>query len=211
MAFLADYDYPPTMTDIYAPEKDSNMIRNAFKYSNLLSSTDQWSASSTDSCFFVEAESISTPTTSVVDEPAVWNQFVESILGNEPIEVNSQVDLSPEKQGRKRKLSEKTEKEALNSELDLDDYRKMRIRFVNSSFFFVNNFFRNNIAVRKSRKRTKMRAEKINTKVTELVAESEKLQEMISHIQQQSFVLETKAKRAERQIDETQKVMIHFT
>ena len=63
MAFLADYDYPPTMTDIYAPEKDSNMIRNAFKYSNLLSSTDQWSASSTDSCFFVEAESISTPST----------------------------------------------------------------------------------------------------------------------------------------------------
>ena len=77
----------------------------------------------------------------VVDEPAVWNQFVESILGNEPIEVNSQVDLSPEKRGRKRKLSEKTEKEALNSELDLDDYRKMRIRFVNSSFFFVKNFF----------------------------------------------------------------------
>jgi hypothetical protein len=75
-----------------------------------------------------------------------------------------------------------------------------------SLLIIINHSYRNNIAVRKSRKRSKLRAEKINSKLIELVAESDKLQEMIAHIQQQSLVYESKTRAAERQIDETEKV-----
>ena len=51
MEFLTDFDYPPTMTDLYAPEKESTLIKNAFKYSKTAPLSDQWSFSTTDSSF----------------------------------------------------------------------------------------------------------------------------------------------------------------
>ena len=136
---------------------------------------------------------------------------MESILSDDPLELTTHVELSPEKRGRKRKLSEKSEIEALELKPELNDYRQKRIRYLLSFLIIINHSYRNNIAVRKSRKRSKLRAEKINSKLIELVAESDKLQEMIAHIQQQSLVYESKTKRAERQIDETEKVKSNFT
>jgi len=54
MEFLTDFDYPPTMTDLYAPEKESSLIRNAFKYSKTAPLSDQWSVSTTDLSFAAE-------------------------------------------------------------------------------------------------------------------------------------------------------------
>ena len=61
MDFLCDFSYPPTMTDLYAPEKESNVIKNAIKYSNSLLPIDQWSPSTTVPDSHIEPIVISEP------------------------------------------------------------------------------------------------------------------------------------------------------
>ena len=65
---------------------------------------------------------------------------------------------------------------------------------------------RNNIAVRKSRERAKLRTENTQKKLIELHSETQTQKELIIHMQQQCIELETKASRAERRLEETLKV-----
>jgi hypothetical protein len=66
--------------------------------------------------------------------------------------------------------------------------------------------FRNNIAVRKSRERAKLRLEGTQKKLIELHTETQTQKELIIHMQQQCMEWETKASRAERRLEETLKV-----
>ncbi|CBY21573.1 unnamed protein product [Oikopleura dioica] len=123
---------------------------------------------------------------------------VEQILRNDHVDLEALIEASKKtsRRGRKRKSSEEEELQTLECEAETDAYRKKRIR--------------NNIAVRKSRERAKLRLEGTQKKLIELHTETQTQKELIIHMQQQCMEWETKASRAERRLEETLKFNVRM-
>jgi len=142
--------------------------------------------------------SCKTETKPKVYHPADTNHLVEQILRNDHVDLEALIEASKKtsRRGRKRKSSEEEELQTLECEAETDAYRKKRIR--------------NNIAVRKSRERAKLRLEGTQKKLIELHTETQTQKELIIHMQQQCMEWETKASRAERRLEETLKFNVRM-
>jgi len=121
--------------------------------------------------------------------------MVDRVIKQEPLDL-TQLLAKTSRRGRKRKNTE--EKQAVEDEIEKesDEYRRKRLR--------------NNIAVRKSRERAKMRHEDTQHKLLELATDNVNQKKLIHTIQTDYSGLEKKIDTIQQRLAETVKLNVRM-
>lgn len=121
--------------------------------------------------------------------------MVDRVIKVEPLDLN-QLLAKSSRRGRKRKTSEEKRSAETEVEGESDDYRRKRLR--------------NNIAVRKSRERAKVRHEDTQQKLLELATDNLNQKKLITTIKTDYDGLETRLTTVQGRLEDILKLNVRL-
>lgn len=122
-------------------------------------------------------------------------KIIERVVKVEPVDLNTLLTKAS-KRGRKRKTSAEAAAVDELVEHESDEYRRKRLR--------------NNIAVRKSRERAKMRHEDTQHKLLELAKENQNQRQVIATIQRDFGELEKRTNATQKRFEDLRKMNVRL-